>query len=128
LLIEDAEVGHGLVATSFSLENEPGSTAGGMVLYAGCQALLAGVADEDFIGAVNALEPGGGIVGDMDVEVDGEDDGLCLPCSRPRPGCKSPVEPGLTMSDVARIEGNPTYASGAEAQISCAAQIEGEVV
>ena len=75
MLSEDAEVGHDPVATSFSLENEPGSTAGGMVLYEGSQALLAGVADEDFNGALNALEPGGELVGDMDVEVDGEDDG-----------------------------------------------------
>ena len=87
-----------------------------MVLYEGSQALLVGVADEGFNGAVNALELGGETVGDMDVEVDGEDDGRLPALFAPAPRVQiPPVEPGLTMSDVARIEGNLTYTSGAEA-------------
>ncbi len=127
LLGEDAEVSDDLVAASFSLENEPGSAVGGTVLYAGYQALLAGVVDEDFNGAVNALELDGEVGGDVDAEVDGEDDGPPPALFAPQVQAP-PVEPGLTVTESARVGGNLTYASGAEARISPAAQIGGEVV
>ena len=61
-----------------------------MVLYEGSQALLVGVADEGFNGAVNALELGGETVGDMDVEVDGEDDGPLPALLAPAPRAQTP--------------------------------------
>ncbi len=129
LLGEDAEVSDDLIAASFSLENEPGSTVGGTVLYAGYQALLAGIVDEDFNAAVNALELDGEVGGDVDVEADGEDDGPPPALFAPEPRVQiPPVESGLTVTDSAQVGGNLTYGSGAEAQISPAAQIRGEVV
>jgi hypothetical protein len=66
LLSEDAELGDDLVAASLSLENEPGSTVGGTVMYAGYQALLAGTVEEDVEVAANALELDGRVGGDVD--------------------------------------------------------------
>ena len=129
LLSEDAELGDDLVAASLSLENEPGSTVGGTVMYAGYQALLAGTVEEDVEVAANALELDGRVGGDVDVEVDGEDDGPPPSMFAPAPQVQiPPVESGLTLTDSAQIEGNLTYESGAEARISPDAQIEGEVI
>ncbi len=99
------------------------------MLHAGYQALLAGIVDEDFDGTVNALERDAEIGGDMDVEVDGEDYRPPPALFAPAPRVQIPLlESDLTVRYSARIKGNLTYASDAEAQTSPAAQIEGEVV
>jgi len=129
LLDEGALVDDDLLAAGYSLENEPGSTVGGTVLYAGYQALLSGTVDEDFRGALEALELDGAVGGDVDVDVDGEGGEPTPPVFAPAPRVQIPtVGPGLTLTDSARIGGDLTYESSTEAQVSPEAQIEGEVV
>ncbi len=129
LLDEGALVDDDLLAAGYSLENEPGSTVGGTVLYAGYQALLSGTVDEDFRGALEALELDGEVGGDVDVDVDGEGGEPTPPVFAPAPRVQIPtVGPGLTLTDSARIGGDLTYESSTEAQVSPEAQIEGEVV
>lgn len=50
-----------LLAAGYSLENEPESTVGSTLLYAGYQALLSGAMDEDFRGALETLKLNGGM-------------------------------------------------------------------
>ena len=129
LLSQGALVDDDLIAAGYSLENETESAVGGTLLYAGYQALLSGSVDEDFSGAVNALELGGEVSGDVDADVDGEGGGPAPPTFAPAPQVEIPtVDPGLTLTDSARVGGDLTYESGAEAQVSPEAQIEGEVV
>ena len=129
LLSEGASVGDDLVAAAYSLHNEPESNVGGTLWYAGYQALLAGTVGEDLAAAVNALTLGGEIGEDVDVDVDGEDGGAAPPALLPVPQVPIPtVEPGLTLTDSARIGGNLTYQSSTEARIAPQAQIAGDVV
>src|ERR671917_1088860 len=129
LLSEGASVGDDLIAAAYSLHNEPESNVGGTLWYAGYQALLAGNVVEDLAGAVNALTLGGEIGGDVDVDVDGEEDVAAPPAFVPVPQVPIPtVESGLTLTDSALIGGNLTYQSSTEAQIDPGARIEGDVV
>lgn len=126
---QGAEVRDDLIAAAFSLENEPGSTVGGTLVYAGYQALLSGMVDEDVKVAANALKLDGEVGGDVNAKVDGEDGGPPTTLFAPAPRVPiPPVESGLTLTDSARVGSDLTYESSTEAQISPAAQIEGEVI
>jgi hypothetical protein len=127
LLRDDARVGDDLISAGFSLESGPGSTVGGTLLYAGYQALLAGNVGEDLKGAMNGLQLSGQVGRDVDADVDGENEGS--PPFLFEPLVEVPtVESGLTLTDSARIGGNLSYKSDAEARINPGAQIEGEVI
>ncbi|MDQ3966369.1 MAG: polymer-forming cytoskeletal protein [Actinomycetota bacterium] len=129
LLSQDALVSDDLIAAAFSLENEPDSAIGGTLIYAGYQALLSGTIDEDVDVAANALELDGEVGGDVDAEVDGEDGAPQPSLFMPTPRVQMPtVEPGLTLTGLARVGGNLTYESSDEADISPAARIGGELV
>ncbi len=126
LLRDDARVGDDLISAGFSLESGPGSTVGGTLLYAGYQALLAGNIGEDLKGAMNGLQLSGQVGRDVDADVDGEDGGS--PPFLFEPVVEIPtVEPGLTLTDAARIGGDLSYESSTEARVAPGAQIEGEV-
>jgi hypothetical protein len=84
--------------------------------------------DEDVQAASNALDLDGEVGGNVDAEVDGEDDGPSPSWFAPAPRVPiPPVEPGLTLTDSARVDGNLTYESSTEAQIN-PDQVGGEVV
>jgi cytoskeletal protein CcmA (bactofilin family) len=126
LLGEGAEIEDDLIAAGFSLQNEPDSIVGGTVMYAGYQALLRGIVDEDVNATANGLELDGEVGGNVDAEVDGED-------TAPPPFVFAPqadvptVDSGLTLTDSAVVGGNLIYESSTEARIAPQAQIEGEV-
>jgi cytoskeletal protein CcmA (bactofilin family) len=127
LLRDGAQVDDDLISAGFSLENDAGSIIGGSVLYAGYQALLAGNLGEDLKGAVNGLQLSGQVGGDVDVDVDGEDEGSAAFLFEPLVQIPT-VESGLTLTDSALIGGDLTYESSMEARTAPGAQIEGEVV
>jgi cytoskeletal protein CcmA (bactofilin family) len=119
LLSEGAFIEDDLIAAGYSLENEPESSVGGVLWYAGYQALLAGSVGEDLAAALNSLTLGGEIDGDVNVEVDGEDGGPPPSAFGPAPQVPIPVVgSGLTLTESALIGGNLTYQSSAEAQIN----------
>src|SRR5215212_2111303 len=127
LLRDNAQVGDDLISAGFSLESGPGSTVGGTLLYAGYQALLAGNVGEDLKGAMNGLQLSGQVGRDVDADVDGENEDS--PPFLFEPLVEIPtVEPGLTLTDSARIGGDLSYESGTEARVAPGAQIEGEVI
>jgi cytoskeletal protein CcmA (bactofilin family) len=127
LLGGGGSVGDDLLAAGYSLENVPDSAVGGTLLYAGYQALLAGSVGEDFRAAANGVQLDGEVAGDVNVEVDGESG--ATPVFAPVAGVELPmVEAGLTLTSLARVGGDLTYQSSAEAQIDPGTQVEGEVV
>jgi cytoskeletal protein CcmA (bactofilin family) len=128
LLSRGARVDGDLLAAGYSLQNQPGSTVGGTLAYAGYQGLVEGTVDGDLKGFLNALELGGEIGKNVDVQVDGEGRGVppfvsTTPSEVPVPT----VQPGLALRDSARVGGDLNYESSAEAQISPDAQIGGQV-
>ena len=131
LLGGGASVGDDLLAAGYGLENVPDSTVGGTLLYAGYQALLAGSVGEDFSAAANGVRLDGEVAGDVNVEVDGESEAapVFTPVLARVTGVELPmVDAGLTLTSVARVGGDLTYRSSAEAQIDPGAQVEGELI
>ena len=131
LLGGGANVGDDLLAAAYSLENEPDSTVEGTLQYAGYQALLAGSVGEDLRAAANSVQLDGEVARDVNVEVDGESGAtpVLTPVLAAVTGVELPmVEAGLTLTSLARVGGDLTYQSSAEAQIDPGTQVEGEVV
>lgn len=128
LLNKDARVAGDLVGAGFSLQNEPNSTVGGSLAYAGSQALLEGTIDEDLKGFMNGLELSGEVGRNVDVQVDGGGGAPSFSVF-PTPQVQIPTVPsGLTLTDTARVAGDLDYESSSEAQISPDARIGGQVV
>jgi hypothetical protein len=126
---EDARVMDDLIAAGFSLETERGSTVGGELLYGGYQALVAGTVGENIRGGMTAFELSGEVDGNVNVEVGGE--GAQPPGGRFAPGPPAVsipmVEPGLTLTDTARVGGDLRYESSSRGDIVSGAQIGGDV-
>jgi hypothetical protein len=128
LLDENTRITDDVIAFGYSLESRSGSVVGGDLALGGYQALLAGTVEEDVRGGAAGIELDGEVGGNVDVEVDGggaQDAGAQF---APGPGVPIPdVEPGLTLTDSARIDGDLRYRSSTEADIASGADIGGEV-
>jgi cytoskeletal protein CcmA (bactofilin family) len=128
LLDENARITDDVIAFGYSLESRSGSLVGGDLALGSYQALLAGTVEEDVRGGAAGIELDGEVGGNVDVEVDGggaQDAGAQF---APGPGVPIPdVEPGLTLTDSARIDGDLRYRSSTEADIASGADIGGEV-
>lgn len=129
VLGENAQITDDVIAFGYSLESSSGSVVGGDLALGGYQALLAGTVEGHVRGGAAAgIELAGEVGGDMDVEADGggaQDAGAQF---APGPRVQIPdVEPGLTLTDSARIDGDLRYRSSTEANIASGAEIGGEV-
>ena len=128
VLEENSRITDDVIAFGYSLESRSGSVVGGDLALGSYQALLAGTVEGDVRGGAAGIELDGEVGGDMDVEVDGggaQDAGAQF---APGPGVPIPdVEPGLTLSSSARIDGDLRYRSSTEANIASGADIGGEV-
>jgi hypothetical protein len=128
VLDEDARVDDDLFAGGYSLENKAGSAVGGSLFYGGYQALLAGIVEEDLKAGLTALELRGEVGGDVDAAVGDQDDGAPSPQFVPASPVSIPaVEPGLTLTDSARVGGDLSYTSSEEGRIADGAQVAGDV-
>ncbi|MBE9079234.1 polymer-forming cytoskeletal protein [Romeria aff. gracilis LEGE 07310] len=128
---ENAQIGDDVVAAGASLESMAGSAISGDLSFRGAQALLAGTVQQDFRGAMAALELQGTVDGNASVDVGGEGDRpqvalrVDLPFLSPPPVAVPAVAGGLTVTDSAQIAGTLNYRSRSEAEIAPDAQIAG---
>lgn len=128
VLAENARIADDVIALGYSLETSSGSVVGGDLALRDYQALLAGTVEGDVRGGAAGIELGGEIGGNVDVGVDGGGAQNTGAQFAPRPGVPIPnVEPGLTLTDSARIDGDLAYRSSTEADIASGAEIGGEV-
>lgn len=128
VLGENARIADDVIAFGYSLESVPGSAVGGDLALGGYQALVAGTVEGDVRGGAAGIELGGEVGGDVDVEVDGGGAQNAGAQFAPGPAVQIPdVEPGLTLTDPARVDGDLAYRSSAEADIASGAEIGGEV-
>ncbi|MFI7743540.1 hypothetical protein [Kocuria rhizosphaericola] len=127
LLGEQARVTDDLITAGYSLETRPGAEIGGDVLLGAYQALLAGAVDGDVTAGAAALALAGTIGGDVQADVGSADEvGAAW---APTTGVAVPqVDPGLTLTDAARLGGDLSYRSGTEGEIAPGTEIAGEVV
>ena len=115
-----------VISAGFSLESEPGSVAKGSLVFAGYQALLAGAVREDLGVGTAGLDLRGTVGGNVDVEVDGD---AKTPLTQffPSSILIPAVQPGLTVSESARVGGTLRYESSAQGRIDAAADIQGGI-
>ncbi|MGD2176886.1 MAG: hypothetical protein PVG71_03590, partial [Anaerolineae bacterium] len=123
------DVSDDVIAAGFSLEGREESFVGGDVLYAGYQALLAGVISGDLDASGGAVKITGTIQGDANVDVGGTDPGQQIPpfySFVPNLPAVPSVPGGLTVAEGARIAGDLNYTANAEAAVPGAA-VAGDV-
>ncbi|WP_344118835.1 hypothetical protein [Kocuria aegyptia] len=127
LLGEQARVADDLVAAGYSVETRPGAEIGGDVLLGAYQALLGGTIDGEVTAGAAALALAGAIGGNVQADVGSTD--ATGAAWAPTTGVAVPrVDPGLTLTDAARLDGDLSYRSGTEATIAPGAEIAGDVV
>ena len=125
---EGATVGDDVIAAGFSLEAEGGSRVDGGLTMAGFQTALGGSIGDGAQFAGVGLEITGRITGDVDAEVDASVEAPPFMRFMPAPIPLPTVALGLTVADDAEIQGNLTYESSGEGQISPSAVITGDLV
>lgn len=128
VLDEDARIADDLISGAYSLESKPGSTVGGELVYGGYQALLGGTVDQNVRGGMGALKLDGEVGGNVNVGV-GDANGAPTGVQfAPNPEVTIPdVEPGLALTDSARIGGNLDYESSNRADVASGSEIAGNV-
>ncbi len=124
-----AQIAHGVMAASYSLEQQQGSSVGGDLLYAGYQALLAGTVSRDVLAAAQALSIRGNIGRNVNANVGGGSGAPPMVGPMPSVAVAIPfVPPGLTVDSSARIGGQVTYESRTPGEIRPGAQVQGRVL
>lgn len=124
---ETALIGDDVTAAGFNLNARSGSQIGGDLYAVGFQAEFNGELEGSFKGVMNSLVIGGGISGDVSVEVGEPGQGISEwgPLANLIP---FPLLPsGLHVQDTARIKGTLNYTSPSEGVISQKADIDGVV-
>ncbi len=123
-----ARVAHGVMAASYSLEQQQGSTTSGDMIYAGYQALVAGTVSRDLLGATQALYIRGTIGRNVMVNVGDRTSPPQMVGMPSVPVAVPAVPSGLTIDSSARIGGQLTYESRSPGDIRPGAQVEGRVL
>ncbi len=126
-LAEDARVGDDVFVAGFSFESEAGSQVLGKTGLTGFQALLAGEHLQGVEASLVGLRLAGLVRGDFDATVESEAGPAWWTGFMQSPIPLPQVEPGLTVADGARIEGDVTYESVAEATVGSAAAVTGTI-
>lgn len=125
---DNASIGGDLIAAGASLETKDGSAVDQDVVYAGGQGLLAGSIERNLWVGTGALELRGEIGGDVQAEVGEAQQGSPSPSMYisdvqvPVPN----VQPGLTIADSAKVNGDFTYTQTKEIEIPTGA-VSGKV-
>lgn len=128
ILDNKARVGDDVIAAGASLEHKAGSAVEGNLHFYGAQALLAGSVAGNMVGAMNSLDLRGTVDQDMKVTAMGDPNPLQAPFIPKSPVPIPEIQPGLTVSDSAQVNGKLNYKSLAAGNISQKAQVSGGVV
>jgi cytoskeletal protein CcmA (bactofilin family) len=122
-----AKLNGDLLAGGQSLECEKESSIGGDLVFGGQQALLAGKVKDDVRGAAMNCRLEGSVGGDVHLEISGDKNAPVINYG-PQPPVSMPSVPsGLTVADLAKIEGDLIYEAKQEAKIEPQATVNGEV-
>jgi hypothetical protein len=128
---ESANVAGDVISAGASLETKKGSAVGNDVVFAGGQSLLAGDVADDLLAGTPALELRGNFGGDVQAYVDANEQTQSSPpmqmYMQDMPIAIPSIQPGLTISDNASIEGNLEYTSTVDLGIP-AGVVAGEVI
>jgi cytoskeletal protein CcmA (bactofilin family) len=118
LVDEQASIGGDIIAAGYSLEIREGSGIGQDLVFAGGQLLLAGDVARNVQAAAGAFELRGTVGGNVNTEVGEADAGYAGPpptLFMPPSSISVPrVDPGLTIAQSAKIEGNLQYTQSRE--------------
>lgn len=125
-LDERARVGDDLIAAGFSFESAANSQVGGKTYLTGYQALIGGVHHQDLEAALVGLRIEGHIIGLVDATVESEAGPAWWAGFMQSPEPLPAVDPGLILTEGARIEGDLSYESKSAAIIADGAQVTGE--
>ncbi len=121
LVGEQASIGGDIIAAGYSLELRDGSGIGQDLLFAGSQLLLAGEVARHAHVSANAFELRSTVGGDVNAGVGEAGAGVAGPLPTlfmPPSSVSAPtVEPGLTIAESARIEGDLSYTQSSELAI-----------
>jgi cytoskeletal protein CcmA (bactofilin family) len=122
LLDEQASIGGDIIAAGYSLETREGSGIGQDLVFTGGQTLLAGDVARNVQAATGAFELRGAVGGNVNAGVGEADAGFAGPpptLFMPPSSISVPtVNPGLTIDQSAKIEGNLEYTQSRE--LDCA--------
>ena len=118
LLDEQASIGGDMIAAGYSLESRAGSQIGQDLVFAGGQILLAGDVARNVQASTSAFDLRGAVGGDVDAQVGEANAGYAGPppaLFMPQSPVSVPtVDPGLTIAQSAKIEGNLAYTQSRE--------------
>jgi cytoskeletal protein CcmA (bactofilin family) len=127
-LSQKAKLDGDLLAAGLSLECEKESAVAGDALFAGYQALFAGLISDDLRGGMANCRLEGSIGGNVNVEVGNEKDAMPASTFGPPGAVPMPSVPGgLTIGEAAQIEGDVKYESSLEARVDEGATLNGEI-
>jgi len=126
-LASGSRVGDDVFAAGFSFESAAGSHVGGKTGLSGYQAVLGGEHLQGLEASLVALRIEGQVRGNVDATVESEAGPAWWTRFMQSPVALPVVEPGLTVTDDARIEGHLTYKSVAEARLGSGAEVTGEI-
>jgi cytoskeletal protein CcmA (bactofilin family) len=130
LLDEQASIGGDIIAAGYSLETREGSGIGQDLVFTGGQTLLAGDVARNVQAATGAFELRGAVGGNVNAGVGEADAGFAGPpptLFMPPSSISVPtVNPGLTIDQSAKIEGNLEYTQSRELDVP-AGVVVGEV-
>ncbi|MBE0683803.1 MAG: polymer-forming cytoskeletal protein [Anaerolineales bacterium] len=115
---EEASIGGDLLGGGASLEAKKGSAVDGDFLFGGGQALVSGEVGGDAMFGAGALELRGQIGGNVVAEVGDAETGAPPSAYMWQTGTPVPsVQPGFTIGENAKIEGNLVYTQSSDIQI-----------
>ncbi len=123
-LRQNTQIGDSVVVAGASLETEPQTRIGGSLNLAMGQAELSGTVNKDLVGSLGSAQLNGAVGGDARLMVGALKPDVMWPNDELE-AVDVPV--GLTLGSTARIQGNLIYESPQEADISEAAQVEGDL-
>ncbi|MEM9553288.1 MAG: polymer-forming cytoskeletal protein [Acidobacteriota bacterium] len=118
-LAGEATIGDHLIAAGYSFEAESDTRVEGELFFAGAKALVAGVVESDLRLAGTAVEIGGEVAGDAEVELSGGtlETASWFEALWGGPVPSPSVVDGLTVDDSARIRGMLSYVAPEEFEV-----------